>query len=174
MKFFSLEFRIERQDYTGYYKDFKGIQLQLILKKSIFMALFSVAVLFIFLTADTLSYIVPVVSGFLVSVLFPLFYTKKISCSLFEARQSKKISRYDFYADHIEIHTFADETSGSTTQRHLKMNGFTAVTESERSFYFTYMNEKILIIPKRILDEEKYGMIKNLTENYFSNVYMSL
>ena len=36
------------------------------------------------------------------------------------------------------------------------------------------MNEKMLIIPKRVLDNEKYAMIKNLIENYFSDVYMTV
>ena len=54
------------------------------------------------------------------------------------------------------------------------MNGFVSVAESKTNFYFSYMNERILIIPKRVLDGEKYGMIKNLIDNYFSNVYTTV
>jgi len=174
MKYFSLSFRLQKEDYAAYYKDFRKAQIVNLIKKSVFMAIFSMIILFTFVTADTLSYVIPVVSVFLVSVLFPYFYSKKISTSFYKSKQGRKEAIYDFYGDHIEIHINADENCRQTTEKHLKMNGFVSVAESEKCFYFSYMNARVLIIPKRVLDGEKYGMIKNLIDNYFSNVYMAV
>ena len=174
MKYFSLSFKQEKIDYEYYYKDFGKALLFNQIKKSLLSMTFIIVMFFLFASSDTVGYYIPFSFIFIISLIMPLFYAKKMSYFLLDARQMKKMNTYDFYADHIEIHIPADETSKSTTEKHLKMKGFTAVTESKTNFYFSYMNEKTMIIPKRVLDEEKYGMIKNLIENYFSNVYMSI
>ena len=174
MKYFSLSFTTEKQDYEFYYKDFgKGLAINQI-RKSVLSAVFCLFMIAMLITGETLSYIVPVVFVFIVTCFMPLVYSKKISVSLLDSRSSRKLNRYDFYADHIEIHSLPDEKSASSTEKHLKMNGFTSVAESGTNFYFSYMNEKMLIIPKRVLDAEKYTMIKNLIDNYFSDVYMTV
>ncbi len=174
MKYFSLSFKPDKIDYDFYYKDFrKGLLLNQ-LKKSLFSIIFIIS-LFVFTSSgENVTMVFPVVFIILASVFMPLLYSKKMSFFLLNSRQLKKENVYDFYSDHIEIRIGADESSTSTIEKHLKMSGFTAVTESKTNFYFSYMNEKMMIIPKRVLNEETYGMIRNLIDNYFSNVYMTI
>ena len=173
MKYFSLNFTVNKGDYDSYYKDFgKGFVFQQ-LKRSAITLIFMLIMVAMYMTTQTAGLISTVVFIAIVSVFMPIVYSKKLAVSLVNSRNNRKENRYDFYADHIEIH-IADENGKATTEKHLKMNGFVSVAESKSGFYFSYMNERVLIIPKRVLDEEKYGMIKNLIENYFSNVYMTV
>lgn len=174
MKYFSLNFKIEKSDYESYYKDFGKAMLLNQLKRSFIMVILSLGLAAFIITGDTACYAVTLLFAFIVSCIMPLVFSKKIALSMLDSRNSRKVNVYDFYSDHIEIHVPASEGSKASTEKHLKMNGFTNVTESKTNFYFSYMNEKMLIIPKRVLDNEKYGMIKNLIENYFSNVYMTV
>ncbi len=174
MKYFSLSFRLQKEDYSAYYKDFRKGHILNELRRSLFIAIFSVFILVTFVNSETLSYIIPVLSVFAVSVILPIYFSRKISTLFYKSKQGSKEARYDFYADHIEIHICADESCRQTSEKHLKMRGFTQIVESSKNFYFSYMNEKMLIIPKRALNEEAYTMIKNLIDNYFSNVYMSI
>lgn len=172
MKYFSLSFNLKKEDYDAYYKDFgKGLLLNQ-LKRSLITIVFMVIMVVLYMSVQTPGLITTVIFIAAVTVIMPLFYSKKMAVSLLNSRGNKKINRYDFFADHIEIHIDADEISKASTEKHLKMNGFVSVAESKTSFYFSYMNERVLIIPKRVLDSEKYSMIKNLIDNYFSNVYM--
>ena len=174
MKYFSLNFKIEKSDYESYYRDFgKGMLLNQ-LKRSLFILIFTAMMGLFVLSENTVCYAVTLVFVFFISCFMPLVYSKKISMSLLDSKNSRKENIFDFYSDHIEIHLVSDEGDKSSVEKHLKMNGFTNVTESRTNFYFSYMNEKTLIIPKRVLDNEKYSMIKNLIENYFSNVYMTV
>lgn len=174
MKYFSLNFKIEKEDHKSYYRDFRKASIATALRGSIFMAILSVFILFTSISNNMIAVVVPVVMFFLITLIYPLIYGKKISASLFESKLSGRNNIYDFYADHIEVHSLPDERSKSYSVRHLKMNGIVGVRESSTNFYFFYMNEKVLIIPKRVLDEEKYQMLKNMIENYFSNVYMTI
>ena len=174
MKYFSLDFNLQKQDYDAYYKDFgKGLVLNQ-LKRSLITLAFMVLLVVMYMSVQTAGLIATVVFVAFVTVIMPIVYSKNLAVSLLNSRSNKKNNRYDFYADHIEIHIDADEISGASTEKHLKMNGFVSVAESEKCFYFSYMNERVLIIPKRVLDGEKYSMIKNLIDNYFSNVYMTV
>lgn len=174
MKYFSLNFNLKKEDYDAYYKDFgKGLLLNQ-LKRSLITIVFMVIMVVLYASVQTPGLIATVVFIAAVTVIMPLSYSKKLAVSLLNSRGNKKINRYDFFADHIEIHIDADEMSKSSTEKHLKMNGFISVAESKTNFYFSYMNERVLIIPKRVLDGEKYSMIKNLIDNYFSSVYITV
>ena len=174
MKYFSLDFNLQKQDYDAYYKDFgKGLVFNQ-LRRSLITLVFMVLLVVMYMSVQTAGIISTVAFIALITVLMPIFYSKKLAVSLLNSRSSSRKNRYDFYADHIEIHIDADENSKASTEKHLKMNGFVSVAESEKCFYFSYMNERVLIIPKRVLDGEKYAMIKNLIDNYFSSVYMSI
>lgn len=174
MKYFSLNFSLIKKDYDAYYKDFgKALILNQLKRSAITLVLMAVLVA-MYMSTQTAGLIVTVAFIGIVSVFMPIFYSKKLAVSLLNSRNNMKENIYDFYADHIEIHVNPNEISKSSTEKHLKMNGFVSVAESKACFYFSYMNERVLIIPKRVLDNEKYGMIKNLIDNYFSNVYMSI
>ena len=174
MKYFSLDFIVDKKDYQAYYRDFgKGLIFNQ-LKKSVPTIIFIIVMLMLNAGSEMASLFVVLAFVFIVSVIMPLSYSKKLSLSLLESRNSRKLNRYDFFADHIEIHVSANEKSEASAEKHLMMNGFTSVAESSVNFYFSYMNEKMLIIPKRVLDGEKYAMIKNLIDNYFSDVYMTV
>ena len=174
MKYFSLNYRIEKADYESYYRDFGKSLVFNQLKRSLFLLIFTALMAAFVLSGDTVCYAVTLVFVFFISCIMPLVYSKKISMSQLDSKGSRNIATYDFYSDHIEVNVNYDENDKAKTEKHFKMNGFTAVTESKSSFYFLYMNETTLIIPKRVLDSEKYAMIKNLIENYFSNVYMTV
>ena len=174
MKYFSLNFRIEKDDYKNYYKDFGKAMLFNQLKRSLIMILFTAAMAMFVISGDTVCYAVTLMFVFFIACIMPLVFSKKIALLMLDSKNSRKENIYDFYSDHIEIHIPASVNSKASTEKHLKMNGFTNVTESKTNFYFSYMNEKMLIIPKRVLDNEKYAMIKNLIENYFSDVYMTV
>lgn len=174
MKYFSLSFTLDKSDYDAYYRDFgKGLVFNQ-LKRSAVTLIFMAVMVMMYMTSQTAGLISTVVFIAIVYVFMPVIYSKKLSVSLLQSRSNKKINRYDFYADHIEIHVPSENSSKASVEKHLKMNGFVSVAESKNNFYFSYMNEKMLVIPKRVLDKEKYGMIKNLIANYFSDVYISV
>lgn len=174
MKYFSLSFSLQKEDYNAYYKDFSKGHLINGLKQSFFIISFSVFfTAYAFLQQDY-NFVFAIVLFCLSLIFMPVYFAKKISTSFYVSKHGRKEARYDFFADHIEIHIGADENCRQISEKHLKMNGFTQVVESKRNFYFAYMNEKTLIIPKRVLNEETYGMIKNLIDNYFSSVYLSI
>ena len=174
MKYFSLNFNLKKEDYDAYYKEFgKGLLVNQVKRSAITLVLMAVMA-GIYFSVDTAGLVATVLFVGISTVIMPLVYAKKLSTSLLQSKSNRKPNRYDFFADHIEIHIDADENSKASTEKHLKMNGFVSVAESKTNFYFSYMNERILIIPKRVLDNEKYGMIKNLIDNYFSNVYMTV
>lgn len=173
MKYFSLNLNLNRSDYDAYYKDFgKGLVFNQLRRCAIMLVLMAVLVA-MYITSQTAGLISTVLFIAIVNIFIPIVYSKKLAVSLLNSRNNKRKNIYDFYADHIEIHV-TDENSKASSEKHLKMNGIVSVAESKSHFYFSYMNEKVLIIPKRVLDGEKYGMIKNLIENYFSNVYMTI
>lgn len=173
MKYFSLSFTVKKEDYNAYYKDFGKAFIFNQLKRSAITLILMAVLVAMYMTTQTAGLISTVVFITAVNVFMPIVYSKKLAVSLVNSRNNRKENRYDFYADHIEIH-INDENGRTSTEKHLKMNGFVSVAESKSGFYFSYMNERVLIIPKRVLDNEKYGMIKNLIENYFSNVYIAV
>lgn len=174
MKYFSLEFNLKKQDYDAYYREFgKGLFVNQVKRSAITLVLMAVMA-GIYFSMETAGFLATVLFVGALVVVMPLAYAKKLSTSLLQAKSNMKANRYDFFADHIEIHIDPDENSKASTEKHLKMNGFVSVAESKTNFYFSYMNERILIIPKRVLDNEKYGMIKNLIDNYFSGVYITV
>lgn len=174
MKYFSLSFKTEKSDYAEFYRDFLKSNSPAYFKRTAFLMLITVLFSLFFVTRDSLVLLIPLFLLPFVDIIMSLVYSWKISMSLYRSAQNRRVAAYDFYADHVEIHYQADELSKGTMQKYMKMSGFTAVKESESNFYFVYMNEKILIVPKRSLDEEKYTMIKNLIENYFSDVYVKM
>lgn len=174
MKYFSLELNLKKEDYDAYYRDFGKLLLLGQLKRSSITLALMALLAGIYFSYETAGLVATVLFIGISTVIMPLIVSKKLAVSLLQARSNKRPNRYDFFADHIEIHIDADETSRASTEKHLKMKGFLAVTESKSGFYFSYMNERMFIIPKRVLDKEKYEMIKNLIDNYFSDVYMSV
>ena len=174
MRYFSLSFNLIKEDYDAYYREFRKVNLLNQLKRSFIVLAFMAVLAAMYFSLENADIILTVIVIGAVTVIMPLVNSKRLSTSLLQSRNNKKPNRYDFFADHIEIHVDADQKSKASTEKHLKMNGFVSVAESKTSFYFSYMNERILIIPKRVLDEEKCGMIKNLIDNYFSSVYISI
>lgn len=171
MKYFSLSFRPEKRDYNDYYKDFGKLFLINQLKRSIASFVLFGVLCFMLSSSGSGIYVLPFFFIFVATSFMPLIYSRKLSVFFLQSKQMQRESRYDFYADHIEIHIEPDATSQQKSEKHFKLSGFTAVTESRTNFYFSYMNEKMMIIPKRVLTQENYEMIENLIQNYFSGVY---
>ena len=173
MKYFSLSYKPEKYDYQNYYRDFRKANLINQFKRTAFSIVFAVIITVLFFRSESIGFVIPIVFILFISFFMPLVYSKKISIDSLLSKYSQNENRYDFYADHIEIH-YSDSEGRLKIEKHLEMRGFTAVAESSSNFYFSYKNDRMLIIPKRILDEEKYGMIKNLIKNYFSDIYMAI
>ena len=80
----------------------------------------------------------------------------------------------DFYDNHIVISYEGNENVKSHSEKHYGFKMIQNILESNENIYFAFNDNSLLIIPKAVLDNERYTMIGNLIENYFSNVYMTI
>ena len=80
----------------------------------------------------------------------------------------------DFYGDHLVINYVPNEAVKSYSEKHYGFDVVLNVLESTENIYFAFKDNSLLIIPKAVLDNEKYTMISNLIENLFKNKYQKL
>lgn len=171
MKYFSLSYILSQKDYSEYEKIvFKGslimsakkmlIPLIIVIGMSIFMdSLFIISALVYF----ALSIIIPQ----LINIEFS-HKTRRNSNLL------KRMMRVDFYDNHIVVSYEANEIIKSHSEKHYGFHMVQNILESRDNFYFAFKDNSLLIIPKAVLDEERYIMISNLIENLFKYKYQRL
>ena len=171
MKYFSLSYILSQKDYSEYEKIvFKGsiimsakkmiIPLIIVVGMSIFMdSLFIISALVYF----ALSIIIPQ----LINIEFS-HKTRRNSNLL------KRMMRVDFYDNHIVVSYEANEIIKSHSEKHYGFDMVQNILESRDNFYFAFKDNSLLIIPKAVLDEERYTMISNLIENLFKYKYQRL
>ena len=80
----------------------------------------------------------------------------------------------DFYDNHIVISYEPNEYVKSHSEKHYGFDVVQNILESRENFYFAFKDNSLLIIPKAVLDEERYTMISNLIENLFKYKYQRL
>lgn len=171
MKYFSLTLNLTKADYESYEKKVsKDVLLmrmkQLAIPFIIFCVIGAIFDLFnIFLSCFL----------FVSALIIPAMVNKDFSN---KCRNNSKLVRrpmtVDFYSDHFVVSSVPDEFLKGRTERHYGFDTVGNVFESSEYFYFIFKTNNILIIPKKALDEEKFGMIKNLINNLFSNIYRTL
>ena len=171
MKYFSLSYILSQKDYSEYEKIvFKGsiimsakkmiIPLIIVVGMSIFMdSLFIISALVYF----ALSIIIPQ----LINIEFS-HKTRRNSNLL------KRMMRVDFYDNHIVVSYEPNEIIRSHSEKHYGFHMVQNILESRDNFYFAFKDNSLLIIPKAVLDEERYTMISNLIENLFKYKYQRL
>ena len=80
----------------------------------------------------------------------------------------------DFFDNHIVVSYEPNEKVKSFSEKHYGFDVVQNVLESSENIYFAFNDNSLLIIPKSILDNERYTMISNLIENLFINKYQRL
>ena len=80
----------------------------------------------------------------------------------------------DFYEDHIVQSFLPGGRFKGRNEKHFGFRAVAGVIENEQYIWFLTRSASIITIPKRELDGEKYGMIKNLIENCFSGIYTTV
>lgn len=172
MKYFSLTYPLKLQDYNSYKKIAQKSIMSARLKRLIFPVLLMAGLCFYSVYNKDYDSILIYVLILLLSLTGLAYVNKsnRLSEKTMSAYMKKEIT-VDFYDDHFVVQNHPDQYSKSFSERHYGFDTVIGVAEAEEHFYFIFKTNNILIIPKRILDEEKLGMIKNLIENLFSKIY---
>lgn len=175
MKHFSLEYYLTPEDF----KIYKKLLIKSVLfskLKSLIFAIIIVTVLSIFVIADSDFKSIP-----MYLMLFAVPITAYFTVSTGQTKEMeeksillKKKMYVDFYSDHFVVNTHPDEFSKSYSEKHYGFDKVMSALESEGYLYFTFTTNNILIIPKRALTGEQYGMIRNLIENLFGKIYKAI
>ena len=171
MKYFSLSYMLTEKDYSDYEKIiFKG---SLIMSaKRMIIPFIAVAVMCLFM--DIL-FLISALTYFALSVIIPQFINREFS---HKTRKNSKLLRrmmnIDFYDNHIVVSYESNEYVKSYSEKHYGFDMVQNVLESSENIYFAFNDNSLLIIPKAILDSERYTMISNLIGNLFRNKYQKL
>ena len=171
MKYFSLSYALTEKDYSDYEKIvFKGSTI-LAMKRMILPFILIVAAC---LFMDSL-FIISALVYFALSIIIPQMVSREFS---HKTRKNSKLLRrmmnVDFYGDHLVINYVPNEAVKSYSEKHYGFDVVLNVLESTENIYFAFKDNSLLIIPKAVLDNEKYTMISNLIENLFKNKYQKL
>lgn len=172
MKYFSVSFNLTSEDYSVYSKN--GIRASLILrlKKIIFpLAFFIVAGLVADMPLMLMFIPLLFASGIIVPYIVDKDYVKALYKNSFILKKEMTV---DFYDNHFVITTNADEFTKSSSEKHFGFDTVAAVNENDTFLFFIFRTNNILIVPKRALSPEQYGMIKNLIENLFADKYRKI
>lgn len=171
MKYFSLSYMLNEKDYSDYEK--------IVFKGSIIMSAKRMIIPFVLVVAmcifmDVL-FLVSALTYFALSVIIPQFVNREFS---HKTRKNSKLLRrmmnVDFYDNHFVISYEPNEYVRSYSEKHYGFDMVQNVLESSKNIYFAFNDNSLLIIPKAILDSEKYNMISNLIENLFKYKYQRL
>ena len=171
MKYFSLSYMLSEKDYSDYEKIvFKG-SLLISLKK---MVIPFCLIIGMCLFTDKLL-LLPALCYFAISVIIPQAINREFSHKTRKnSKLLKRMMTVDFYDNHIVIKYEPNETVKSHSEKHYGFNMIQNILESSENIYFAFNDNSLLIIPKAILDNERYTMISNLIENLFKNKYQRL
>ena len=171
MKYFSLSYMLNEKDYSDYEKIiFKG-SLIISLKK---MVIPFILVVGMCLFMDVI-FLISALTYFALSIIIPQIVNREFSHKT--RRNSKLLKRMmtiDFYDNHIVVNYEPNEYVRSYSEKHYGFDVVQNILESTENIYFAFKDNSLLIIPKAVLDSEKYTMISNLIENLFKNKYQRL
>lgn len=171
MKYFTLSYALTEKDYSDYEKIvFKG-SVMLSLKRMVLPFILVIAMCF-FLDSF---FIISAVTYFAISIIIPQMINREYS---HKTRKNSKLLRrmmnVDFYGDHLVINYISGETVRSFSEKHYGFDTVQNILESKENIYFAFKDNSLLIVPKAVLDNERYVMISNLIGNLFKNKYQRL
>jgi hypothetical protein len=171
MKYFSLSYMLTEKDYSDYEKIvFKGSLIMSAKKMIIPFVL--VAVMCIFMD---IIFMVTALIYLALTIIIPQLANREFSHKT--RKNSKLLKRMmviDFYDNHIVVNYEPNEIIRSHSEKHYGFQMVQNILESSENIYFAFKDNSLLIIPKSVLDSEKYTMISNLIENLFKNKYQKL
>lgn len=172
MKYFSLSFVLTPEDYESYEKKMffasNLVRLRRLLIPFIFVAILGAIY-------DVMLSILSAVIVLFSSLILPNLVNREFSSVT--RKNSVLMKRpiiVDFYSDHFEVRNEPDGIMKGKSEKHYGFDTVVSVTESDEYFYFIFRTNNILIIPKKVLTEESFGMIKNLIDNLFSKIYRKI
>ena len=172
MKYFSLSYALSEKDYNDYEKIvFKG-SLIMSAKKMILPLIIIVGML---LFMDTMGVLTVLAFWGVLLFLIPQLISREFYHKTRKnSKLLKRMMTVDFYDNHIVISYEPNEAVRSYSEKHYSFQMVQNILESRENIYFAFNDNSLLIIPKAVLDEEKYIMISNLIENLFKNKYQRL
>ncbi len=172
MKHFSLEYYLTPEDFKVY----KKLLIKSLLSAKLRPMLFAFILVIGFSVITTVNSDYQAIAIYIMA--FAISVTAYLTVSTGQTKEMeekslllKKKMYVDFYSDHFVVNTHPDGVSKSYSEKHYGFDKVITVVESEGYIYFTFSTNNILIIPKRALTGEQYGMIKNLIENLFADKY---
>lgn len=171
MKYFSLSYMLTEKDYSDYEKIvFKGT-LVLSLKRMVIPFCIMLAVsLFM-----EVQFIVPAIIYLFISLVIPQMINREFSHKTRKnSNLLKRMMIVDFYDNHVVVNYEANENIKSHSEKHYGFQMIQNILESNENIYFAFNDNSLLIIPKSVLDNERYTMISNLIENLFRHKYQRL
>ena len=171
MKYFSLSYMLNEKDYSDYEKIiFKG-SLIISLKK---MLIPFVLVVGMCLFMDVI-FLISALTYFALSIIIPQIVNREFSHKTRKnSKLLKRMMTIDFYDNHIVVNYEPNEYVRSYSEKHYGFDVVQNILESTENIYFAFKDNSLLIIPKAVLDSEKYTMISNLIENLFKNKYQRI
>ena len=171
MKYFSLSYMLSEKDYSDYEKIvFKG-SLVISMKRMV-IPFFIIMAMCVF--TDKLL-IVPALVYFALSVIIPQAINREFSHKTRKnSNLLKRVMVVDFYDNHIVVSYEGNENVRSFSEKHYGFDRLQNILESNENIYFAFNDNSLLIIPKAVLDSERYTMISNLIENLFRHKYQRL
>lgn len=171
MKYFSLSYMLNEKDYSDYEKIiFKG-SLIISIKK---MVIPFILVVGMCLFMDVI-FLISALTYFALSIIIPQIVNREFSHKTRKnSKLLKRMMTIDFYDNHIVVNYEPNEYVRSYSEKHYGFDVVQNILESTENIYFAFKDNSLLIIPKAVLDSEKYTMISNLIENLFKNKYQRL
>ena len=171
MKYFSFSYMLSENDYSEYEKIvFKGSLIMSAKKMIIPFALIVIMCVFMD-TVFVISPIICLVFTFIIAQLANREFSHKTRKN---SKLLKRMMTVDFYDNHIVVSYEPNEFIRSHSEKHYSFEMVQNILESRENFYFAFKDNSLLIIPKAVIDEERYTMISNLIENLFKYKYQRL
>ncbi len=170
MKYFSISYTLTAEDYNEYDRLYNRDYIKLRFKRLIPLYIVPV-IICAFIELQT-AIIVGVMALF--SFILPFLGNREFSKLRGESSLFKRESTVEFYDNHIVTRLMPDGNFRSETEKHYGFDKINRIFESESSFYFTFKDNSLLVIPKKYIGQDEYTMIKNLIENLFRNKYLFL
>lgn len=171
MKYFSLSYMLSEKDYSEYEKIvFKGSFIMSF--KRMIIPFILIVCMYIFVDSLLL---ISILSCFAVQLVIPQLINREFSHKTRKnANLLRRMMVVDFYDNHIVVSYEGNENVRSFSEKHYGFDRLQNILESNENIYFAFNDNSLLIIPKAVLDSERYTMISNLIENLFRHKYQRL
>ena len=171
MKYFSLSYILNEKDYSEYEK--------IVFKGSLIMSAKRMLIPFVIVVGMCLFmdmlFLISALTYFALSIIIPQMINREFSHKTRKnSKLLKRMMTVDFYDNHIVVSYEPNEIIKSHSEKHYGFHMVQNILESRENFYFAFNDNSLLIIPKAVLDEERYTMISNLIENLFKYKYQRL